>query len=81
MQTLAKIDLANIILDGSKLHPDILDRKFIESLFIYLIKEQQSLFFFKSSDVVYALKLIASERFIRNMSEFWYQIEDFIFRS
>ena len=45
-----------------------------------VIKEQTSLYFYKSIDILHVMKLLSSVRFIRTNAEFWYKIEDLLLR-
>ncbi len=82
MSILEKIELSNFIIDQTKKHPDLImpETKFIDTLFINVIKEQTSLYFYKSIDILYVLRLISKVRFIRTYGEFWYKIEDLLLR-
>ena len=79
---LLKIDLTNFIVDQSKQYPEAIgpETRFIDTLFVNVIKEQTSLYFYKSIDILYVMKLLSSVRFIRTYSEFWYKIEDLLLR-
>lgn len=82
MSILQKIDVSNFIIDQSKQHPDILtpESKFLDTLFVNVIKEQTSLYFYKCIDILYVMRLLSQVRFIRSYSEFWYKIEDLFLR-
>ena len=56
------------------------ETRFIDTLFVNVIKEQTSLFFYKSIDILYVMKLLSTVRFIRTNAEFWYKIEDLLLR-
>ncbi len=80
MPTLTKIELTNLIIEEGKKHPELIDKNFVDNLFVYLIKESLSLYFFKCSDIIFVLEQLASTRFIKNINDFWYQIEDYLSR-
>ena len=88
MNVMTKFDLSNFLLLQTLKHPEeysdvVLNdpqAKFLDTLFINLIKEQTSLYFYKCIDIIYVLQLLSDVRFIRTYNEFWYKIEDLILR-
>ena len=56
------------------------ESRFVDTLFVNVIKENTSLYFFKCEDILKVLKLISEVRFIRTYGEFWFKIEDLILR-
>lgn len=69
------------MIEHSKKNKDILTySKFLETMFIHLVKEHSSVSFYRLKDIFYVLELFSNTRFIRSQSEFWYKIEDLILR-
>ncbi len=56
------------------------ESRFVDTLFVNVIKENTSLYFYKCVDILKVLKLISEVRFIRTYGEFWFKIEDLILR-
>lgn len=56
------------------------ESRFLDTLFVNVIKENTSLYFFKCLNILQVLKLISEVRFIRTYGEFWFKIEDLILR-
>ena len=83
MHVLTKLDLSNFLVIQGKLYPELIfafETKFIDKLFVYVIKEQSSLYFYKCIDILYVLQRMSKVRFIRSYAEFWYKIEDLLLR-
>ena len=82
MPILQKINLSNFIVDQSKRFPDVVtpESRFIDTLFVNVIKEQCSLYFYKCTDILHVMHLLSKVRFIRQQAEFWYKIEDLLLR-
>lgn len=54
--------------------------KFLDALFVNVVKENISLYFYKSADIVYVLKLLSNVSFIKYQGDFWYKTEDLVLR-
>jgi hypothetical protein len=83
MPVFTKLDLSNFLIIQGKQYPDIIfsfETKFIDKLFVHVIKEQSSLYFYKCTDILYVLQRMSQVRFIRTYAEFWYKIEDLLLR-
>ena len=80
MNVLIKIDLTNLIIERSKSQRQLLNNKFLETLFVYLVKENTSLYFYKCVDIIYVLKHLSKLRFVKSYTEFWLKIEDLLMR-
>jgi hypothetical protein len=85
MPLLEKIDVSNFIIKVSKDQQEQFLKsgqgaKFLDTLFVNVVRENTSLYFYKCVDIIYTVKLFSGVRFIRNMGDFWFKTEDLLLR-
>jgi hypothetical protein len=75
-----KFDLSNFLVEKSKFTTLPPEAKFEDTLFVHVVKDNPSMYFYRCVDIIYVLTMLSEKRFIRQMSEFWFKIEDLLLR-